>query len=614
MKGLCDEISIICKALKFVNTITKHYISVMVTHAFFTALSPFIMLYFSALVVNSIVSGKPIKELITYVLVAVSLSLFCKLLNRCLGKVANTKAMDFEETYEWTLNRNVLEMDYIDVESYKTRELKESIKQLKNVNGMGMNNLIYPFKNIVENIFTIIFSTSIILPMFFYSSFADINNVFVKFLCSSWASILLVCFIIVNTFVNMIMVSKSTKKVYDTYASLVPANIIYSYYLENYIDSYHSGKDIRLYNQSSLISSEMSDLVSSFYPTFKTLRNIDMKYSSVGVISTTVINFLTYLFVGLRALYGLVAIGDVVKYIGGINQFITGFASLITQFTILKENTNALKLILEFICKESSLYKAHKQIDSKDFNIEFKNVSFKYPETENYVLKNLSIKINQGDRIAIVGMNGSGKTTMVKLLCRLYDPSTGEVTLNNINIKEYEYDDYKKLFSVVFQDFQLFSFSLGLNVATSVEMDKGKVISCLTKAGFANRLSLSGLNLETLLYNDFDNGGVEISGGEAQKIAVARALYKDAPCIVFDEPTAALDPIAEFELYENLNVILENKTGIFISHRMSSCKFCNKIAVFDQGELVQFDNHENLLSDSKGKYYELWTAQEQYYK
>lgn len=215
--------------------------------------------------------------------------------------------------------------------------------------------------------------------------------------------------------------------------------------------------------------------------------------------------------------------------------------------------------------------------------------------------------------MAVVGENGSGKTTFIKLLCRLYDPTEGVILLNGIDIKKYDYDEYMSIFSVVFQDFKLFSFSLGQNVAANTNYDESRVIECLTKSGFSDRLAKMPKGLQTCLYKNFDEEGVEISGGEAQKIALARALYKNAPFIILDEPTAALDPISEYEIYSNFNRIVGNKTAIYISHRLSSCRFCNDIAVFSNGSLIQRGSHDMLIQDENGKYHELWNAQAQYY-
>jgi len=240
-------------------------------------------------------------------------------------------------------------------------------------------------------------------------------------------------------------------------------------------------------------------------------------------------------------------------------------------------------------------------------------VSFQYPGSESYALRHLNLKLTAGRRLAVVGMNGSGKTTMIKLLCRLYDPTEGVITLNGVDIKQFNYQEYMNIFSVVFQDFRLFGFSLGENVAMSAEKDAARIAGCLERAGFGDRLTELPNGIETYLYKDYDISGVDISGGEAQKVALARALYKDAAFVVLDEPTAALDPISEFEIYSRFDDIVKDKTAVYISHRLSSCRFCQDIAVFNEGVLIQRGSHEELLADEKGKYYQLWHAQAQYY-
>ena len=245
--------------------------------------------------------------------------------------------------------------------------------------------------------------------------------------------------------------------------------------------------------------------------------------------------------------------------------------------------------------------------------MEFRDVSFRYPGTEAYALRHVNVKFKIGEKLAVVGRNGSGKTTFIKLMCRLYDPTEGEILLNGVNIKKYDYDEYMRIFSVVFQDFKLFSFSLGENVAAGMDCNDNRVEETLKQAGFGQRLAAMPEGIRTALYQDFDQNGVEISGGEAQKIALARALYKNAPFVILDEPTAALDPVAEYDIYTRFNEMVGDKTAIYISHRLSSCRFCDTIAVFENGQIVQCGSHEKLVSDKNGAYYALWNAQAQYY-
>ena len=254
-----------------------------------------------------------------------------------------------------------------------------------------------------------------------------------------------------------------------------------------------------------------------------------------------------------------------------------------------------------------------KELDLSDkFEIEYRNVSFKYPNTESYALQNINLKIKNGEHLAVVGRNGSGKTTFIKLMCRLYDATDGEILINGINIKEYSKESIIKLYSVVFQDFKIFSTTLAQNISAGEDYDSEKLYDALDKANIKDRVLAMGNKESTYLYKDLNKSGVEISGGEAQKLALARALYKEAPIVILDEPTAALDPIAENEIYSRFNSFVDNKTAIYISHRLSSCVFCNRIAVFDESHLVETGTHQELLN-ANGKYSELWNAQAKYY-
>ena len=323
-----------------------------------------------------------------------------------------------------------------------------------------------------------------------------------------------------------------------------------------------------------------------------------------------------YLFVCLKAWAGAFGAGSVAQYVGAITSLFLGLSDFLRTMGDIRLNGTYLRTTFEFLDIPNKMYKGSlttEKRSDRQYDVEFRDVSFKYPGSNAYALRHVNMKFKVGSRMAVVGMNGSGKTTFIKLLCRLYDPTEGEILLNGIDIRKYRYDDYIRIFSVVFQDFQLFAMPLGQNVAGSREYDPENVRDCLKKAGFDDRLGAMPRGLDTWLYKDLDKEGVEISGGEAQKIAIARALYKDAPFIILDEPTAALDPIAEAEIYSKFNDIVEDKTAVYISHRLSSCKFCDEILVFHEGSIVQQGSHETLVADKNGKYYELWNAQAQYY-
>jgi len=348
-------------------------------------------------------------------------------------------------------------------------------------------------------------------------------------------------------------------------------------------------------------------------------------YPALAAVVVGLGTVVCWVFVVLKVFMGAFGVGSIVQYIGALGKLSTGVQDMMFVLADNEVYCRHLRGLYEYLDIPNRKEEGTLTIDMEAicngrgreddaYEIEFCNVSFRYPGANEYSLRNLSLKFRLGKRLAIVGKNGSGKTTFIKLLCRLYDPTEGEIRINGVDIREYDYEEYLKLFSVVFQDFKLFSFSLGQNVATAMEYDRERAAQCLVKAGLSERLKTMPRGLDTALYKDFESEGVEISGGEAQKVALARALYKDAPVVVLDEPTAALDPIAEAEVYTKFNELIGDETAVYISHRLSSCKFCDEIAVFDMGKVVQRGNHEELLREKDGLYHELWTAQARYYE
>jgi ATP-binding cassette subfamily B protein len=273
-----------------------------------------------------------------------------------------------------------------------------------------------------------------------------------------------------------------------------------------------------------------------------------------------------------------------------------------------------LNTYYEFINRPSTHYTGTLPVEKRtdaDYEFVFEDVSFHYPGTKELILKDINLSFKIGEKFAVVGRNGAGKTTLVKLLCRLYEPTQGRILLNGIDIKYYDYSEYTRIFSVVFQDFKLLSLPLKDNIAAGEEIEEDRMWKALEQAGLKKRVGAMSEGLHSRLYRN--NGeGIEVSGGEAQKLAIARALYKDGPFVILDEPTAALDPLAEAEIYEHFNDMIQGKTAIYISHRMSSCKFCDDILVLDGGHIAERGDHAQLLKNN-GIYASLYHKQAQYY-
>ncbi|WP_312497285.1 ABC transporter ATP-binding protein, partial [Anaerosporobacter sp.] len=374
-------------------------------------------------------------------------------------------------------------------------------------------------------------------------------------------------------------------------------------------------KEIRLYRMGGMIYAEWKKLnieIISFYQRFwKTTRRFLMTTSFLNDL----VLLLAYLFVIVKTYVGAISIGAFTRYVGAVRQMNASLRAVIDALSEFQLCQSYLSFYTGFLDKKNKLDTGSLPVEKRkdnEYEFEFHHVSFRYPESEEYTLNDVSVKLDMKSRFAVVGRNGAGKTTFIKLLCRLYDVTEGKITLNGVDIRSYDYQEYLNLFATVFQDFSLFSISVKENVGCSENIDEEKVWKVLECAGVKEKIDTMSNKLDTQLFHN-SGEGEDISGGEAQKVAIARALYKDAPFVILDEPTAALDPISEHEIYTRFNEMVHDKTSIYISHRMSSCRFCDDILVFDKGVLVQRGSHETLMNEENKIYAKLWNAQARYY-
>ena len=593
------------RALKLLHSFCPSYFPLLVLKSFFGKLSPYFNLYLSAEIVNEIVGARNKDTLITLVLITVignfAIAILGGILNRAFGH-KETLLYQREAVY---YNKKTLGLDYDNLENTEVRQLRRKIVESSRINFHGKQLLLMSVGRLVNITISAILALILGIEMFvlmFASGF-------------SWLIILLACLIIGLVAFNVWYSFREKDKMGAVYRN-VSQTMIDENRIDEAMDCYNMGKDVRLYRQDKLIMKIKNYAFDLHKKAFRTMESkrykINMPLTFTGILLEAII----YVFVCVYALLGTFGIGSIVKYVGFVETITGCITSYFAVFADIKYNTPFVEDYLAYFDIPQKMYQGSLTVEKRDDNeyyVEFKDVSFKYPGSETYALRHVNMKFKVGEKLAVVGMNGSGKTTFIKLMCRLYDPTEGEILLNGVNIKKYDYDEYLAVFSVVFQDFKLFSFSLGENVASGADYNVDKVMGSLHQSGFGERLATMPEGIKTTLYKDFDENGIEVSGGEAQKIALARALYKDSPFIILDEPTAALDPIAEYEIYSKFNEIVGDKTAIYISHRLSSCRFCDKIAVFDNGQIVQRGSHDELVSEESGKYYELWHAQAQYY-
>ena len=581
------------------------------------ALTPYVGIYFSALVIEELAGSRDPHRLRFLVLITIVSAAVIALVSALLNKWKEAQNAGLWWKVNQLLFEKLLDMDYVSRDESATSELFSVIRQNQGGSGWGLHRVIRGYEELCSSVFTIIGGISLTVSLFVSrvpesaGAYTVLNNpLFV---------VLMVAVMLMITYIAPALSNKAESYWAVSVNSLNFANRMY-FFCENLGYNRAIATDVRMYRQDK-IGEKYGEINRG--KTFGS-KGLMAKYgrgpmgiyhaasSAVSVIFTG----LVYAFVCLKAWTGAFGLGAVAQYLASVTKVSGGMSSLVSALGDMRNNAAFLIPIFEFLDIPNNMYQGSLTVEKRrdrKYEVEFRNVSFKYPGSENYALRNVNMKFEIGRRLAVVGMNGSGKTTFIKLLCRLYDPTEGEILLNGIDIRKYNYAEYMMIFSIVFQDFQLFALKLGENVASQTDYDYGQVMDSLGKVGFVERLSELQDGIETYLYKDYNKNGVNISGGEAQKIAIARALYKDAPFIILDEPTAALDPIAEAEIYAKFNDVVGDRTAVYISHRLSSCKFCDEIAVFHEGAVIQQGTHASLVADVNGKYYELWHAQAQYY-
>lgn len=614
--SLKEALSLNFRGIKDIQKICPKLFPSVIAYALVTAVSPYVTIFLSSQILTELTFQRRESVLLRWVIITVVCEGLLLLLNILLKEWRQVEGEDFYFRKEMLFSKKMFSMDYADVDKQSTHDLRTQILQNDNWQGWGLvmipENIVEAF---VKSVVGIISAVTLTVSLFTIpvpetaGALTALNNpIFIPVLFG-----LMVGFSLLSGF----LYSKALSYMVGASKEATLGNRIFSYF--GFIgNKKNRAADIRMYNQQNLVSAYWNG-VSPFScdGIFGKLTRGPM--GILGGLSFSVSAIFTgfvYVFTCLKAWAGAFGVGSVTRYVGSVTTMSGNVSALIQMLGYIKANAGYLQTTYKFLDIPNSMYKGSlttEKCSDRQYEVEFRNVSFKYPGSETWALKNVSIRFKVGSRLAIVGENGSGKTTFIKLLCRLYDPQEGQILLNGIDIRKYNYRDYMNIFSIVFQDFQLISQPLGANVAGSSTYDKERVTKALTDAGFGERLNSMPNGLDTQLYKDFTENGIEVSGGEAQKIAIARALYKDAPFIILDEPTAALDPIAEAEIYSKFNEISGDRTAIYISHRLSSCRFCDEIAVFHKGSIVQMGTHEQLVSDTKGKYYELWHAQAQYY-
>lgn len=606
----CEKKAVIVRLLKEIYLLAPNFIAVTVFRQLFSVAVGYIAIYISTMVLNGLQEGAAAEELIPQVAIWMAVTLILYLIT---GKLANKSEVIKSHSWELLDARMAIknmEMNYPDLDSPYTNKLYSRMEE-DNRWGSGIYGGFDNLEKLCYQAFNALFAVGMLIPVL---SQLLAHRTALTYIFFAVLVLAIVCNGIGEQYfgrkVTQYMALWTNDKPEDT-------NLMWYYAVYNGV-SMGNRKDIKLYDALELLKEY------TFVHGMEFLKHKDNLVAGTSGRRELIVNILNagvrgicYLFLTLIAAGGGIAAGMLIRYVACFERLTNSVQNILHDAQAFLLVARRQSTMFEFLDIEGSFYEGKLPVEKRsdnEYEVEFCNVSFRYPGRDEYALRNLSLKLRIGERMAVVGKNGSGKTTMIKLLCRLYEPTEGVIYLNGVDIRKYDYGEYMRLFSVVFQDFSLFDYSIAENVAAGENYDPEKVVDCLTKAGFEERLGRLPDGIGTLIGKGYDERGVLFSGGERQKIAIARALYKDSPFILLDEPTAALDPVAEYEVYSAFDEMVDGKTAIYISHRLSSCRFCDDIVVFDQGQEVQRGNHSALMEDTEGLYHTLYMAQAQYYE
>lgn len=398
---------------------------------------------------------------------------------------------------------------------------------------------------------------------------------------------------------------------------VIPINRKYNYYVGQCLNGSQQN-DFRIYNMSDMMVDKIADLNMESMRWFDKLYIKIANILSIQSLLNHLTQFVTFTYGAIRVLstqFGTkITIGEFTLLVGASQQFSTAFMFAVESYFKFIESLNYLEPFAQFMALPESEEK-HGEIVPESFEtLEFHNISFSYPKSEKKILNNISFSIHKGEKISIVGLNNAGKSTIVKLICRFYRPDEGEILYNGRNIEEYDYDEYMKILAVVFQDYKLFPFTIRENiVAGRTNVSDEEIWQVLEETNIKAAICELPKGLDTYLDKHIHEDGTDFSGGQRQKLAIARSVVKQGELVILDEPTAALDPLAESEIYEDFHRLVRGRTAIFISHRMSSSVFCDKILLLQDGEIKAFDSHTNLMKQNN-LYSELFTTQAKNYQ
>lgn len=570
---------------------SRQYFFATVIKNLFTAIIPLVNIAGLGFTINALVSEEPLASVLKYILGYALIHLAITLATQLLTLWENNAMRKSSNIMQFKYIQDCLDIDYHYVQDGKILNLKQ--------------------KSMISQ------------PPFFLSHWGNLINYFIQsisvlFIFSVFSPPFTLIIMLLS--VLMIMLTIYTQKCDFNFNNSKVEDDRKLDYLYSVMTDYQYAKELRINNAAQFIKNKYIFETKIQIRKLKKLLNKKLGVNSLSIILSIIQTGCMYLYFSHQVFLSQISIAEYSVLISSATLFTSVLLACFSSLGAINSSFKALEFYREYeqvLRENSTLSKSNTlseiNIDFAKANIKFENVSFMYPDATEYVLKNITFDIIAGKKYAIVGLNGSGKTTIIKLILRIYSPTSGKITLNGIDINQIPYRQYISKIACVMQDFALFAYSIKENVIFDGIFDETRFRDCINKSGLKENISSLPYDINTSLYRELDEEGIEFSGGEGQKLAMARALYKKADIMILDEPTSALDPIAEYELFMRFNDITDNKTTIYISHRLSSTKFCDEIIVIHNNEIAERGNHQ-MLVENGGLYASLYASQAKYYQ
>lgn len=583
-----------------INKINKNILPVILLNCLFSAVEPFVFIFVSGKLVKYLIEGRAFKEIVTLSLVGAAISLAVYVIKN-ITENYKMEYMDYLNCKE--KNLLIKGMFNLDFKDFESKEYKDKIsRHRQETDGIGgvYYETLYLLSDFVSGVLTIIIA-AISLGGFYKTLNQSVD---IKILGERYFPLILLAALIILSVLLAIFRKKVEEKNEDDREEYSVKYKIYDFYMR-LLSDYESLKQIKIFDEKPFIKRELNDKFVKDGLSLDRRVSVRTAFSqAMNEFLMTGINVLFLLVLAVKAIGGLFGADALIIYYGAFKEIVDGIKLLIESVGYKKSIEPKIEILYDVIALKSESDEGKYIEESTENAIVAKNICFAYPGSDKNALEEIDVTIKNGEKIAIVGENGSGKTTFINLLTGLYRPTSGEIFVNG---KTPTLENTSKEAGVVSQDFFLFSFMLGENVASSRDVDMKNAKLALETSGFGDKYPL-----ETYLYKDIDEDGVDVSGGEAQKIALARAIYGDKKLLLFDEPTSKLDPKSEMKVFESFNEVSKGKTAIFVSHRMSACKFADRIILFEKGKISAIGTHEEMIRGSE-RYREMWEAQAKYF-